>query len=135
MSDFRYVVRKWVKPEDLNAYGALFGGRLLEWADEEGALVALSQIGTNGIVTRHISELDFVARADLGDLLELEFCVVAFGRTSITLSCGVTNAVTGAAILNIERIVYVAVDEAGQPMGHGQSEVTNGTERVRRQNF
>ena len=30
MSELTYVVRKWVKPEDLNQHGALFGGRLLQ---------------------------------------------------------------------------------------------------------
>ena len=41
MSELTYVVRKWVKPEDLNQHGALFGGRLLQWVDEEAAIVAI----------------------------------------------------------------------------------------------
>jgi len=27
----RFHTRKWVKPEDLNPNGTLFGGRLLAW--------------------------------------------------------------------------------------------------------
>ena len=42
MSELTYVVRKWVKPEDLNQHGALFGGRLLQWVDEEAAIVAIT---------------------------------------------------------------------------------------------
>ena len=34
----RFHTRKWVKPEDLNPNGTLFGGRLLAWIDEEAAL-------------------------------------------------------------------------------------------------
>lgn len=41
MSEYRHIVRKWVKPEDLNQHGALFGGRLLQWVDEEAAIVAV----------------------------------------------------------------------------------------------
>ena len=30
-----FHTRKWVKPEDLNPNGTLFGGSLLAWIDEE----------------------------------------------------------------------------------------------------
>lgn len=32
-----FHTRKWVKPEDLNPNGTLFGGSLLRWIDEEAA--------------------------------------------------------------------------------------------------
>ncbi len=132
MNEFRIVVRKWVKPEDLNQHSALFGGRLLQWVDEEAAIIAVTQLGTIDVVTRHFSEVDFVARADSGDLLELEYQIQKFGRTSITLSCRVENTVTGQEILTLEEIVFVAVDAAGHPVEHGQTTTTLGTERVRR---
>lgn len=131
MTEFRRIVRKWVKPEDLNQHGALFGGRLLQWVDEEAAIVAVAQLGTIDVVTRHMSEINFAARADRGDLLELEYRVVAFGRTSITLTCRVENAVTGAEVLTLERIVFVAVNAEGTPVAHGHTETTEGTERLR----
>jgi acyl-CoA hydrolase len=131
MSDFRHTVRKWVKPEDLNQHGALFGGRLLQWVDEEAAIVAVTQLGTIDVVTRHFSALDFVARADRGDLLELEYRVLKFGNTSLTISCRVENAVTGQEVLTLEEIVFVAVDAEGRPLPHGYSDTTLGTERIR----
>ena len=42
--DISFRTRKWVKPEDLNANGTLFGGSLLRWIDEEAAIYALSLI-------------------------------------------------------------------------------------------
>ena len=30
MSDIEFTTRKWVRPEDLNANGTLFGGSLLK---------------------------------------------------------------------------------------------------------
>lgn len=131
MSEFHHVVRKWVKPEDLNQHGALFGGRLLQWVDEDAAILAVTQLGTVDVVTRYLSAVDFVGRADRGDLLELDFCVESFGRTSITFSCVVENAVTGADVLRLDRIVFVAVDAAGMPRPHGRTAPTQGTERLR----
>ena len=131
MNEFRQIVRKWVKPEDLNQHGALFGGRLMQWVDEEAAIVAVAQLGRIDVVTRHMSAVDFSARADRGDLLELDYRVVAFGRTSLTLSCRVENAITGAEVLTLESIVFVAVDEHGHPVEHGRTTPTAGTERLR----
>lgn len=131
MVGYRHIVRKWVKPEDLNQHGTLFGGRLLQWIDEDSAIVAMTQLGTLQIVTRYISEVDFVARAVQGDLLELEFTVQQFGSTSITLGCNVENAVTGATVLRLDRIVFVAVNDDGIAVAHGQTKPTTGTERLR----
>ncbi|MCW2289420.1 acyl-CoA thioesterase [Leucobacter luti] len=131
MSEYRHIVRKWVKPEDLNQHGALFGGRLLQWVDEEAAIVAVAQLGSIDVVTRHMSAINFVSRADRGDLLELEYRVAAFGRTSITLSCRVENAVTGSEVLTLDEIVFVSVDDSGASVAHGRSEPTTGTERLR----
>jgi len=35
----QFYSRKWVKPEDLNPRGSLFGGRLLSWIDEEATSI------------------------------------------------------------------------------------------------
>ncbi len=131
MAEYRHIVRKWVKPEDLNQHGSLFGGRLLAWIDEDAAIIAMAQLGTKQIVTRFISEVNFMARAERGDLLELEFSIARFGTTSIVLSCDVENAITGDAVLRLERIVFVSVDENGEPIAHGQTAPTPGTERLR----
>lgn len=34
----RFHTRKWVKPEDLNPNGTLFGRKLLVWFNEEPAM-------------------------------------------------------------------------------------------------
>lgn len=131
MSEYRHIVRKWVKPEDLNQNDGLFGGRLLQWVDEESAIIAVAQLGTRNVATRHMSAIDFVSRSVRGDLLELDYRVVAFGRTSITMSCRVENAITGSEVLRLDQIVFVAIDEHGNPVAHGRTEATPGTERLR----
>ena len=41
MSATVMTFRRLVKPEDLNPANFLFGGRIMEWADEAGALYAI----------------------------------------------------------------------------------------------
>ena len=79
-----FRTRKWVKPEDLNANGSLFGGSLLRWIDEEAAIYAIIQLGNYSVVTKFISEIEFQASAKQGDLIEMGLRATHFGRTSLT---------------------------------------------------
>ncbi len=126
-----FYTRKWVKPEDLNAHGTLFGGRLLAWIDEEAAIYTIVQLGTNRCVTKYMSEINFINSAKQGDIVELGIKATRFGRTSLTLACEVRNKITQKTILTIDTIVFVAVDTEGQPMAHGRTEITYTDERLR----
>ena len=66
-----YHTRKWIKPEDLNPNHSLFGGRLLQWIDEEAALYAIIQLENSRAVTKYISEINFVSSAKQGDIIEI----------------------------------------------------------------
>ncbi len=126
-----FYTRKWVKPEDLNAHGTLFGGRLLAWIDEEAAIYSIIQLGTNGCVTKYVSEVNFINSAKQGDIIELGIKAVHFGRTSLTLTCQVRNKITQRVILTIDKIVFVSVDENGVPVPHGKTEILYTDERLR----
>ena len=103
----RFHTRKWVKPEDLNPNGTLFGGRLLQWIDEEVALYAIIQLEISKTVTKFMSEIDFVSSARKGDIIEIGIEVVKFGTSSITLACEVRNKITRTTIIAIDKIVMV----------------------------
>lgn len=60
----RFHTRKWVKPGDLNANGTLFGGRLLAWIDEEAALYSIIQLENSKVVTKYMSEINFMSSAN-----------------------------------------------------------------------
>ena len=117
-----YHTRKWIKPEDLNANHTLFGGKLLQWIDEEAALYAIIQLENPRTVTKYISEINFVNSAKQGDIIEIGIEVANFGRTSITLSCEVRNKMTHQTIITIDKIVFVSLDENGNPEPHGKTE-------------
>jgi len=126
-----FYTRKLIKPEDLNANNTLFGGSLLRWLDEEAAIYAIIQLGTNRCVTKFMSEINFVSSARQGDIVELGIKAESFGRTSLTLTCQVRNKITQKTILTIEKMVFVSVDENGAPTPHGKTEITYTDERLR----
>lgn len=119
-----FHTRRWIKPQDLNPNGSLFGGTLLAWLDEEAAIYAAGQLDNSRLVTKYISEIEFINPVRLGDVIELGVVVRDFGRTSITLGCEVRNKVTGQPVLTIERITFVNLDAEGRPAPHGRQEVT-----------
>ena len=119
-----FRTRKWVKPEDLNPNGTLFGGSLLRWIDEEAAVYVIGQLGNSRVVTKYMSEINFVSSARQGDVIELGINAIRFGRTSITLRCEVRNMVTHKSILTIDEIVFVNMSPDDQPLPHGRTKPT-----------
>lgn len=125
-----FHTRKWVRPEDLNANGSLFGGSLLKWIDEEAAIYAIVQLGNYRVVTKLISEINFEASALQGDLIEMGLTATHFGRTSLTMRAVVRNMITRKRILTIEKIVFVSLGEDGHPVPHGHSSITYNRDRM-----
>ena len=119
-----FHTRKWVRPEDLNANGTLFGGSLLRWIDDEAVVYAMIQLGNPRIVTKYISEINFRASAKQGDIIEIGLQAVKFGRTSITMRCEVRNILTDDIILSIDTIVFVGLGDDGLPKPHGYTTTT-----------
>ncbi|MBM6622013.1 acyl-CoA thioesterase [Micrococcaceae bacterium RIT802] len=133
--DITFHTRKWVRPEDLNANGTLFGGSLLRWIDEEAAIYAIVQLGNGNAVTKYMSEINFVSSAQQGDLIEMGLTATRFGRTSLTMRAEVRNMFTRSSILTIDRIVFVNLDDDGKPLEHGYTEITYDRDRVPRQHL
>ena len=118
-----YHTRKWVKPEDLNPNHSLFGGRLLQWIDEEAALYAIIQLENTKVVTKFISEINFVSSAKQGDIIEIGIEAINFGSSSITLRCDVRNKMTHQTIITVDKIVMVNLDSDGNPAPHGKTQI------------
>ncbi|MBO9691510.1 hotdog domain-containing protein [Chryseobacterium sp.] len=118
-----YHTRKWVKPEDLNPNHSLFGGRLLQWIDEEAALYAIIQLENTKVVTKFISEINFVSSAKQGDIIEIGIEATHFGSSSITLRCDVRNKMTHQTIITVDKIVMVNLDTDGNPAPHGKTKI------------
>jgi acyl-CoA hydrolase len=121
----RFFSRKLIKPEDLNAHGTLFGGTVLSWIDEESAIFVTCQLDKGNIVTKYMSEINFVSSAKLGDIIEIGMETVKFGTTSITVRCEVRNKFTKDTIIKIDKIIFVHLDKEGKPTPHGINQPQN----------
>ncbi|RZN83974.1 MAG: acyl-CoA thioesterase [Winogradskyella sp.] len=119
----KFNTRKWVKPEDLNPNGTLFGGQLLAWIDEEAALYTIIQLENSKIVTKFMSEINFMSSAKKGDIVEIGMEVIKFGRTSITMKCEARNKMTRETILTVDNMIMVNLGADGKPAPHGKTEV------------
>jgi acyl-CoA hydrolase len=115
----KFRTRKLVKHCDLNPAGTLFGGRALEWIDEEAAIYSLCQLKfPTHLVTKAMSKIDFKAPARLGDIVEIGMDTVAVGTTSITVACTLRNKRTTEIILRVDKIVFVNLGPDGKPSPH-----------------
>jgi len=119
----RFHTRKWVKPEDLNPNGTLFGGKLLAWIDEELALYSIIQLENSRVVTKYMSEINFRSSAKQGDIIEIGIDVIKFGTTSLTLMCEVRNMMTKETIISIDTITMVSLGLDGKPNPHGKTKI------------
>ncbi len=114
----KFYSRKLIKPGDLNANNTLFGGALLRWIDEEAGIYAMTKLDTKKIVTKFISEINFVSSAKQGDVIEIGLAFTSVGRTSITFSCIVRNVFTKKTIISIDKLVFVKIDEEENATPH-----------------
>ncbi|PCJ97163.1 MAG: acyl-CoA thioesterase [Flavobacteriaceae bacterium] len=128
----RFHTRKWVKPEDLNANETLFGGRVLAWIDEEAALYSIIQLENKKVVTKYMSEINFMSSAKKGDIIEIGMEVIKFGKSSITLNCEVRNKMTRDTIVTVDNIIMVNLDHDGKPAPHGKTKVEFVKDRLKK---
>ena len=92
-----------VRPEHLNHHGYLFGGRLLEWLDEQSYIAATTRMDpAANLVTVGIDNVEFHHPVRLGAVLRFRSCPAHVGRTSITIF-------TSVAVLPEEQTIFQAL--------------------------
>ena len=117
----KFHSRKLIKPGDLNANNTLFGGALLRWIDEEAGIYAMTKLNSKQVVTKFISEINFIHSAKQGDVIEIGLEFKSIGRTSITFSCIARNVFTQKSIISIDKLVFVKIDDDENPVPHGKT--------------
>jgi len=111
----KYHTRKLIKTSDLNGRGTLFGGRLLEWIDEEAAIFAFCQADSRHLVTKAMSEVNFVSPVMNGDIIEFGCDLLGIGNTSISVKLEVRNKTTKKKVVEVDKITFVNLDKFGMP--------------------
>lgn len=113
-----FRTRKVVKPGDLNPLNTLFGGRLLEWVDEECLIYCGCQLQHTRLATKYMSEINFLRAARQNEVIEIGVETVGVGRSSITVRCEVREKESRELILAVDKIVFVALNSKGKPIVH-----------------
>jgi acyl-CoA thioesterase YciA len=114
------AIRVLMMPRDTNAHGTIFGGVILSYIDQAGAIEARRQSPAK-FVTKAMREVVFVAPVHLGDLVTFYTRTIRTGRTSITVDVEVEVERLGLSgtkeIVRVTEaeVIYVAVDENGRP--------------------
>jgi acyl-CoA hydrolase len=101
---------------ELNGYGRLFGGRLMEWIDIVAAVSARRHCGRN-VTTASIDTLNFKAPAFINDTIVLIAQVTYAGTTSMEVRVDTyVEALDGERnCINTAYLVEVALDDLGRP--------------------
>ncbi|MBW3671811.1 MAG: acyl-CoA thioesterase [Acidobacteria bacterium] len=78
------AIRVLMMPRDTNAYGTIFGGVILSYIDQAGAIEARRQ-GSTKMVTVSMDKVVFHAPVQVGDLVSFWTEALRIGTTSVTV--------------------------------------------------
>src|ERR1051325_3583252 len=115
--DQELITRRLCLIKDTGHAGVLWGGNMMAWVDEAGAIYAGRQVENRFMVTKAFTEIDFQSRVVPGDMVSFYGRIARVGRTSLSIALRVTATPPAA---NDEREVlrvtgvFVAIDEEGR---------------------
>jgi acyl-CoA thioesterase YciA len=123
MSEPYLAIQVVMMPRDTNPMGSIFGGVILSYLDQAGAIgarreVALASGAQALLVTVAMNKVEFKQPVLVGDVVRFLTRLVRKGRTSITMNVAV-EAERGAEVLQVTEaeVVYVGIDlETRQPV-------------------
>ena len=118
MSESYLAIQVVMMPRDTNPYGTIFGGVILSYIDQAGAIGARREVIRAGgppplVVTVAVNCVEFKKPVLVGDVVRFLTRLVRIGRTSITMNVQV-EAERGQEVLQVTEaeVVYVGVDPA-----------------------
>jgi acyl-CoA thioesterase YciA len=116
LSDPYLAIQAVMMPRDTNPHGTIFGGILLSYIDQAGAIGARRAVMQAGgpppfVVTVAINRVEFKKPVLVGDVVRFLTRVVRMGRTSITMQVHV-EADRGPEVHHVTEaeVVYVSID-------------------------
>ena len=112
------AIRVVMMPKDTNAMGTIFGGIILSYIDQAGAVEA-HRCGGRRFVTVAMNAVEFLEPVFVGDLVSLYSTVLRQGTTSITVQVVVEaeRRLRDRQLVRVTEaeVVYVHVDETNSP--------------------
>ncbi len=113
------AIRVSLLPRDTNPHGTIFGGVILSYIDQAGAIEAHLH-GADRVVTVAMEKVVFHAPVRVGDLVSFYCDLVRLGTTSITVKVIVEAAPPGRDLrprrVTEAEITYVNLGPDGRPI-------------------
>ena len=116
MPDPYIAIQIVMMPRDTNPHGTIFGGILLSYIDQAGAIGARREVVRAGgsppvLVTVALNRVEFHQPVLVGDVVRFLTRPVRIGRTSITMHVSV-EVERGTQVLRVTEaeVVYVGID-------------------------
>lgn len=113
------AIRVMMMPRDTNAHGTIFGGVILSYIDQAGAIVA-RKLGQSRVVTVAMDSVEFKEPVYVGDVLSFFGTIVRVGRTSVRVRIIVEaerfDPPCERIIVTTAEMTYVAINENRQPI-------------------
>ena len=106
------ITAKMCMTKDVGTHGNLFGGIMMGWMDESGAIFARWYTGEQHMVTVKFSEILFKHPVKVGQIVQFTACEPKLGRTSITFD--LEGTVKEQVVIRTT-CTFVALDENGTP--------------------
>jgi acyl-CoA thioesterase YciA len=105
-------------PRDTNAWGTIFGGVILSYIDQAGAVDAV-ELGCKHVVTVAMDKVEFHEPVHVGDLVSFHTVIERVGTTSITVKVVVEAErrleEKSSVIVTEACVTYVNVNAMGRP--------------------
>jgi acyl-CoA thioesterase YciA len=116
MSEPYLAIQVVMMPKDTSPNGTIFGGVILSYLDQAGAIGAIHEVVRAGgqvprLVTVAMNRVEFRQPVLVGDVVRFRTRLVKIGRTSITMDVQV-EAERGTELLPVTaaEVVYVGID-------------------------
>ena len=111
------ITQHYIISRDLNAHGNLFGGTVLAWLDEAGAIYIIDKTGYSNIVTVSMHDVNFRNPGKMGNIVKIYGEIMKKGKSSITVRVDAVNETPGCEkrVIIDCTITYVFLDNSGKP--------------------
>lgn len=106
----------YVRPQDLNHGGTLFGGVMMALADEMAFVAATLTYPGCTFVTKLFREFNFISGAQEGSILLVEAKVLSQGRSSVKVAVRGSHAADGQEIFQTEAVLVNAQQGRSVPI-------------------
>jgi acyl-CoA hydrolase len=105
-----------IRPEFLNHGGTVFGGYMMQWADDMAYNAASLAFPSANFVTKLFGPFDFKSPGLSGDILKIFSQVQSAGTTSCTINVWAVNARTKAEVFRTYAVMVNVLNGQKTPL-------------------